>query len=303
LDREDLIYPIEVPEDFESFWHEVVANALAVPLYFRRSKAVGIQSENGHSLDLIEFHGAGGQPLEGWIAYPEHGKRLPGFVWVPPYGRESLLPNQYGTREGIPSMSLNLHGLGAFHQEKYTPSRGYFGEGALEPETWIFRSLIQHVLIAVRVFQAQPEVDEDRIGIMGMSQGAGLSLWASTLSPIIKAVVADMPFLGGMSVTLGRSAYRYPLKELADLMDSVPLGRERVLHTLTYYDTLHHATRVTKPAQVSLGEKDPACRPDMVRSIYAAIPSEQKRIIEYPGGHDWDPLMLPNNLSWLLQHL
>lgn len=303
MDREDLSYPIEVPEDFDEFWRAVLAEANSVPLYFKRAKAVGHHSANGLSLDLIEFHGANGRLLEGWMAYPEQVRRLPGFVWVPPYGRESLLPNQYGTREGIPSLSLNLHGLPAFHQEKYTPSRGYFGEGALDPQTWIFRTLIQNVLLAIRVFQAQPEVDEDRIGIMGMSQGAGLSLWASTISPIIKAVVADMPFLGGMSVTLGRSAYRYPLKELADLMESVPLGRERVLHTLSYYDTLHQATRVSKPTQVSLGEKDPACRPDMVRAIYGAIPSADKKLIEYPGGHDWDPLMVPNNLSWLLQHL
>lgn len=291
-----------VPEDFDEFWATAVAETHEVPLFFKRERT-DRRSPSGHVVDQILFCGAEGQPLEGWIAYPEGSRRLQSFLWIPPYGRESLLPNEYGTREGFVSMSLNLHGLGAFHQEKYVTHRGYFGEGALSPETWVFRRLIQHVLVALRVMQAQGEVDEDRIGTMGMSQGAGLSIWAGALSPIVRAVAADMPFLGAMPFALSRNAHRYPLKELVDVMENEVLGRERVLHTVSYYDTLNFATRCTKPTQISFGLKDPACRPETVRSIFEAVPAEDKKLIEYPGGHDWDPEMVVNNSSWLASRL
>ena len=287
-----------LPEDFEEFWAGVVAETADVPLYFKRERTDRF-SPTGHLIDKLLLCGAGGQPLEGWIAYPSSAKRVRSFLWIPPYGRESLLPNEYGTREGFVSMSLNLHGLGAFHQEKYEVARGYFAEGALAPETWIFRKLIQHVLVALRVLQAQSEVDEGQIGVMGMSQGAGLSIWAGALSPIVRAVVADMPFLAAMPFALSRNAYRYPLKELVDLMEDAPLGRERVLHTLSYYDTINMATKCGVPTLVTYGEKDPACRPETVESVFEALPSEDKQIIAYPGGHDWHEEMVANNSAWL----
>lgn len=291
-----------VPDDFDEFWAEILAEANSVPLYFRRERAPEHDTST-HLVDRISFRGGQELMLEGWIAYPEGARRSPAFVWVPPYGRESLLPNEYGTREGLVSLSLNLHGLGAFHQEKYVVHRGYFGQGALEPGTWIFRTLIQHVLVALRILQAQSEADEDRIAVSGMSQGAGLSLWAGAFSPIVRCVCADMPFLGAMRFALSRNAYRYPLKELVDVMDDAPLGRERVMHTLSYYDTMNVATRVKVPALVSYGLKDPACRLEAVKAIFDAIPGEAKRLVEYPGGHDWDREMVGHNRAYMLENM
>ncbi|MBL8059283.1 MAG: acetylxylan esterase [Chthonomonas sp.] len=291
-----------VPEDFDEFWAEIVEETLDVPLYFKRETTDRV-SPTGHLVDKILFCGAEGHPLEGWIAYPASAKRVRSFLWIPPYGRESLLPNEYGTREGFVSMSLNLHGLSAFHQEKYEVSRGYFAEGALSPESWVFRRLIQHVLVALRVLQAQSEVDEERIGAMGMSQGAGLAIWAGAMSSIVKAVAADMPFLAAMPFALSRNAYRYPLKELVDLMEDAPLGRERVMHTLSYFDTLNMATRCKLPTLVTYGEKDPACRPETVESVFDALASDDKKLIAYPGGHDWHQEMVQNNSAWLASRM
>lgn len=291
-----------LPDDFRDFWREVAEEAARIPLSFRREPSEHL-GRFGHRVDVVHFTGADGLSLQGWLAYPEGARREQAFLWIPPYGRESLLPNRYGTREGFVSMSLNLHGLGAFHQEKYEIARGYFSEGVLDPRTWIFRRLIQHVLAALRVLQAQSEADEDRIGVMGMSQGGGLSIWSGALSPIVKAVCADMPFLGAMGFALNQTAYRYPLKEIVDAMADAPLGRERALYTLSYYDTMNVATLCEKPTLVTLGEKDPACRPVAVRAIFAALATPDKRLIEYPGGHDWHEEMVANNAEWLAARL
>lgn len=275
--------------------------AQTAPLYYRR-EIQPLRATGGHRVETLEFSGIDGETLFGWLAFPEGSRRRPAFLWLPPYGRESVLPDEYGTRPGFASMSFNLHGLPAFHQEKYVPTRGYFANGVETPETWIFRRLIQNAMIALRVMQAQIEVDEDRIAAAGMSQGGGMAIWLGALSRTVKAVCADMPFLGATWVSLAQGAYRYPLKELSDFADSVPVGRERVLNTVGYFDTAQMASFCEKPTLVSLGEKDPAVKPEYAEAIFEALPGP-KRLVRYPGGHDWDPAMVANNEGWLREHL
>ena len=289
-----------VPDDFDEFWATAVEEARRVPLNFHRSLRNDYHLD-GFVVERLSFDSVAGARVSGWFAFPEGGRRLPAFVWVPPYGRESLLPNEYGTRQGMASLSFNLHGHDAFHQEKYVPARGYFASGASRPGPWIFRTMFQHVYVGLRVLQAQIEVDEDRIGAAGMSQGAGLSIWAGAHCNIVKTVVADMPFLACMPQTLSRNAYRYPLKELVDFMEREPLGRETVMHTLSYFDTLNQATRCNVPTLVSRGLKDPAVRPETVQAVFDALPGT-KELVTYDWGHDWHPDMVDTNRNWLLQH-
>lgn len=290
----------ESPEDLHAFWLEVVAEANAVRLDYHRVRTDRV-SPTGHVVDEITFGGLEGV-RKGWIAYEEGVRRAPAFVWLPPYGRESRLPDEYGTRAGFASLSFNFHGESAFHQERYAIDRGYFAEGAGDPETWVFRRMLGDAIVATRVLQAQLEADEDRIGAMGMSQGAGMSIWLGAWCPIVRAVCADMPFLGRIADSLSGQVYRYPTKELIDAMDTMPVGRERILNTVRYYDTVHQAAHCRVPTQVSLGLKDPASKPDNVRAIYEALPGP-KRLQVYDWGHDWHPEMVDTNAEWLSEHL
>ncbi|MCW5935819.1 MAG: acetylxylan esterase [Fimbriimonadaceae bacterium] len=289
------------PEDFSSFWEDTVAEALAEPLDFRRSGS-NDYLRKGFTIESFTFRGYGGTTRHGWLASPVGGHAMPAFIWLPPYGRWSMPPNEYGTREGYTSISLNFFGEGAFHEESYTPARGYFAEGAESPATWVFRRLFQDAVIAVRILEAQPEVDEGRIGAMGLSQGGGLAIWLAAWCHKVKAVAADFPFLSAMKWVMNQRVHRYPLKELADFRDSLPLGREVVAHTLAYFDTVNHATRCQVPTLVTLGAKDPAVKPEQVRAVYDALPGE-KELAEIDWGHDWHESMVQRNKAWLDKNL
>ncbi|HVL39426.1 MAG TPA: acetylxylan esterase [Fimbriimonadaceae bacterium] len=289
------------PDDLDEFWGEATEEAMRAPLDAHRS----LRNEfdlAGFTVETLWFRGVHGEKLHGWLAYEPGARRLPGFLWIPPYGRESLLPNQYGTRRGFISISLNFFGHEPFHQEKYVTSRGYFAEGVEDPGTWIFRRMLQNAMIAARLLQAQVEADEDRIGVMGMSQGGGMAIWMGAYCPVVRAVCADMPFLAAMPTTIVRNAHRYPMKELIDFAESVPLGRERLMNTLAYFDTLNLATRCGVPTHVSSGLKDPSCRPDTVEAVFEALPG-RKMLRTYDWGHDWHPDMIENNRTWMIENL
>lgn len=255
-----------------------------------------------HNLSVIRFRSNKSSVLEGWFASPKGIKTAPAFLWVNPYGRESLLPNEYGTRPGYASFCFNFFGLPAFHQEKYVPSRGYFAEGLEDPHNFIFRTLIQHCFVALRVVQAQLDVDENRIGVMGMSQGGGFALATAAWSEIPKVVCADMPFLGQITEIISTQAYRYPLKEVGDFIENNQFGLELAQYTLSYFDTTFQAKRVKVPTHITVGLKDPSCRPPQVHAIYEAIPAE-KELTELDWGHDWHPSMIETNLQWMNSHL
>lgn len=295
--------PYELPEDYDSFWAEATEEAMAAPLSIDRAFVSDFDRE-GFRVHSFRFRGVDGATRHGWTARPMgyEGADLPGFLWVPPYGRESRLPDAYGTRPGLVSMSLSFHGEGAYHQEKYTVARGYFAEGAEDPYVWIFRRMYMDAVVVGRLLGETTGVDGARLGVMGMSQGAGIALWLGAFSGLFRAVCADMPFFGDPPSLLDAPVLRYPQKELKDFADLVPLGRERLLASAAYFDTAHAASRCRIPTLVSLGQKDPACRPDTVRRVYESLPGE-KRLIEYAGGHDWDPGMVQANLVWLLTHL
>lgn len=299
---EHLLQPYP-PEDLDEFWHSVRSEAESAALDYSR-RQVEYPAPRGLRIVRLDFRGADGATLSGWLAFPlEVSGRLPAFLWLPAYGRWSHLPDKYSTRPGMVSMSFNIHGLDAFHREEYTPSRGYLAQGIESPETWVMRKHAVNTLLALRVLEAQSEADERRIAVGGMSQGAGFAIWAGAWSSRVRCVVADMPFLSAMRYVFSMPVYRYPLKEITDYANRIPLGIERVMHTISYFDTVNLATRCARPTQVSLGLRDPAVKPEAARAVYNALPTNDKRLIEYPGGHDWDVAMVERNLEWMNNHL
>ena len=296
----ELLVP-ELPDDFQEFWQDTLHAAEKAPLDFQRSGS-NDYLRSGFKVETLTFRGVDGQTKYGWIACPLEASRERAFLWVPPYGRWSMMPNEYGTRQGFVSLSFNFFGEQAFHEEDYVPQRGYFAEGAGSPETFVFKRMFQDAVIALRVLEAQSEVDEARIGASGLSQGGGIAVWLGAWAKQVKCVTADFPFLAGMPWVLSQRIHRYPLKELVDFADSLPLGRNVVGHTLSYFDTVNHARFCKVPTLVTLGLKDPAVRPEQVRAVMSALPGE-KELAELDFGHDWHPSMVDRNRDWLLKWL
>jgi cephalosporin-C deacetylase len=291
----DLLRPY-VPADFEEFWRETTQQALDARLEYEIRAQEQFHLDH-HNVEIFEFRGIDGLARHGWIARPE-SENSPGFMWLAPYSRWSMLPNKYGVRDGFASISFNFHGESAFHREEYTPARGYMAEGIQNRETWIFRRMYQDSVLVARLFAEQKGVDRDRIAAMGMSQGGGMAIWLGAWLPLIKAVVADEPFLAGVPWILSAQYFRYPLKELTDLAFSTPEKEALVRQTLASFDTINQATFCRVPTRVTLGLKDPSVRPPQVRAVHDVLPGV-KELEEIDWGHDWHPRMIDGASEFL----
>lgn len=279
-----------VPPGFEDFWSETVQEAEEAPLQFELSSQSEFLLET-HTVEIFNFRGVDGHIRHGWVARPHHADPAPGFLWLAPYSRWSMLPNPYGVRAGMASISFNFHGETAFHREEYRVERGYMAEGVQSRDTWIFRRMFQDAVIVGRIFRQLEGIDPNRVAAMGMSQGGGIAIWMGAWVPGIRAVVADEPFLAGVPWILDAKYFRYPLKELTDVAFASPETEAQVRATLSYFDTVNQAAFCQVPTRVTLGLKDPSVRPAQVRAVYETLPGI-KELEEIDWGHDWHPRMI-----------
>lgn len=292
----DLLRPY-VPPGFESFWRETTAQAMAAPLEYELFQQDEVDPP-WHTVQTLSFRGIEGETLWGWVAKPKELEKAPGFLWLAPYSRWSMPPNQYGTRKGLASISFNFHGEGSFHREDYSPERGYMAHGIESRETWVFRRMYQDAVILGRIFAELDFVDAQRVAAKGMSQGGGMAIWMGAWVDLIKAVVADEPFLAGVPWILDAKYFRYPLKELTDVTFSSPEMEDRVRDVLSFFDTMNQAAFCEVPTRVTLGLKDPSVRPAQVRAVFETLPGV-KDLEEIDWGHDWHPRMIEGAAEFL----
>ena len=286
-----------LPDDFHPFWRDTVDEADAISIDFQRTRQQSV-TRAGFAVDLLEFRGVQGDLLQGWFAHPESNFASHGFLWLTPYGRSSMPPNEYGTRDGFCSLSFNHHGESAFYEQEYKPEHGYFAEGIADPETWVFRRMFQDALIAVKVLLAQEEVMGSGVSANGFSQGGGLAIWLGAMHPAVQCVVADMPFGAARPHVFNKNIRRYPLKEVADWMAQSDEHRRKAMRTMSYFDTVNLATECDVPTLVALGLHDPAVKSYEVLSVLEALPGE-KELVEIDCGHEWHPSMVERNSEWM----
>lgn len=287
------------PSGFETFWRRVALEGEHLPIQYRREH-FSADDTSTHRVERLQWQGADGTDRYGWYAVP-HGTIgiLPGLLYMPGYGISTIAINDNIAFPGIITLSPNLHGYPLEPNITYEPHLGYLSTGIETPETYVYRRVLLDCLLAVRVLMAQPEVDDTRVYAGGLSQGGGLAVILAAWSPWVRAAIAEMPFMTYWEYLLGVPSLRYPIKELIDYFQHDPARRERALHTLQYYDTVHHAPFVRCPVQLSIGMKDPSIRVPVVFSLYEALQVQKRVIIYEQTGHDWTPEMRGYLMEWV----
>ena len=302
------------PADFDAFWAGVKAELAHVPADWERLPGAGGETAT-HTIDWLRFSSLGDTLVYGWLAVPKQlseplGSR--GYLWLPGYslgnpppGPESLYPDTL-------TLGLNIHGHlpDTPYKHPSLSNDDYITSGISSPHTYFYRKAVGHCLRALDVLAAQPEVSAERLIAGGMSQGGGLALVTSALSPSIKLCLADMPWLCALDLSLSlldrekyRNAARYPDARglIADYADAHPVQAEQVYKTYAYFDPLSHTANVCCPTQISAGGRDPSCKPPTIYAVYNELKCEKEMLYLPTTGHDIVPAMHETHLKWVQQ--
>lgn len=126
-----------------------------------------------------------------------------------------------------------------------------------------------------------PHIDRARVAVVGGSQGGGMALAAAALHPVVSLCLADVPTFCWLEKRVFDKSGGFGA--IQDYLRDNPNNLDLVCETLSYYDMINLAPRITCPVLVSVGLKDPICPPDNVYAAYNKIRSD-KRIVAYPFG-------------------
>jgi cephalosporin-C deacetylase len=266
------------PADFDLFWAQTLEDTRKHPL---NAKFEPVNS----GLKLVEnfdvtYNGYGGQPIKGWFILPkQRSGKLPCVVEYIGYGggRGLVTDWLFWASAGYAHFVMDTRGQGSSWSVGDTPDPepdganphypGFMTRGIANRETYYYRRVFTDAVRAVEAAINHPDVDADRIAVTGGSQGGGISIAAAGLSPQVKVMMPDVPFLchyrRATEITDG-----FPYQEIAKYLVTHRNKVDQVFETLAYFDGMNFSARSNAKALFSVGLMDEICPPSTVYAAY-----------------------------------
>jgi fermentation-respiration switch protein FrsA (DUF1100 family) len=233
-----------------------------------------------HRRPVVETPGDRGLVYRNLTLTASDGVALRGWYLPSQNGAAVIVGHGHGAHRALgPTEILARNGYGvlAFDWRAHGESQGdlcTFGyyevrdvEGAL---TWL---------------QAQPDVDPERIGILGESMGAVTAIRAAARMPDIKAVVVDSPYPslddGIRNIWRGTGLPAFPFVPL-----QIALGEWLTGLDLDDMQPLDDVAAISpRPVLILAGGQDPVIGPDAGQRYYAAAGEPKELWFEPDLGH------------------
>lgn len=287
------------PADFDAYWAAGLAEMRAVDpqieLVPPDFHAPGVECRH------LYFTGVGGARVHAKLLRPTGAtKPGPALVFLHGYHGDSgdwfdKLPY---VAQGFTVAALDCRGQGGLSEDPGGTSgntvRGHIIRGldnALNgaPEKLLFRQIYLDAAQLAGIVIDMPEVDPERVGAMGMSQGGGLTVACAALEPRIRRAAPIFPFLSDYlrvwQMDQAKDAYD-ELKDFFRRYDPRHLKEARVFENLGYIDIQHLASRIKAEVLWTICLMDTVCPPSTQYAAYNKI-TAKKSMLTYPDfGHE-----------------
>jgi cephalosporin-C deacetylase len=161
-----------------------------------------------------------------------------------------------------------------------------------DPAKLYFHQVFLDTAQLARVVASFEEVDENRMGAFGGSQGGALTIACASLVPNIKRAAPVYPFLSDYKrvweMDLARDAYE-ELKLYFRHFDPRHEREDEVFEKLGYIDIQHLAPRIKGEILMGVGLMDTICPPSSQFAAFNKITAPKKYVLYPDFGHEGLP--------------
>lgn len=259
----------------------------------------------------VTYSGFNHADIDGWFAVPEAPGKYPGIVAFHGYN---------WAFDGCihDTVNLALHGYGVLQMlvrgqqgnssdnvvTTHGHHSGWMTKGILSPEQYYYRAVYMDGVRALEILASMDKVDAGRIGVMGGSQGGGLTLAAAALSDIPKAAVAVYPYLSHFNRAID-IAPQMPYGEINEFFrrNTDPAIEEQAKRTLSYFDVMNLAPEIKCPVLMASGLVDDITPPSTVFAAYNHLNCQKEIAVFRYFGHEYLPGFVEKQLRMLMKHL
>ncbi len=284
------------PADFDDYWEKGRAEMRAVDPQVELVPA-DFQTSFAACFDLF-FTGVGGARVHAKFMRPRqvangphpavlmfHGYSGNAGDWVSKLGYVA---------HGYTVAALDCRGQGGLSEDKGGVTgwtlHGHIVRGLDGlPEKMLFRQIFLDTAQLAKIVMDMPDVDENRVGATGASQGGGLTLACAALEPRIKRAAPIFPFLCDYrrvwDIDQAKDAYA-ELREWFRRFDPCHERAEEIFTQLGYIDVQHLAPRIKGEVLLGVGLMDTICPPSTQFAAYNKIASKKSLAIYPDFGHE-----------------
>lgn len=286
------------PGDFDSYWDSALAEMHAldgqVELVPHPLKAPHAECFN------LYFTGVGGSRVHAKLLRPKGvTTSLPAVLMFHGYSGNSgdWADKLSYVGQGFVVAALDCRGQGGLSENiegvRGNTLRGHIIRGLDDqPEKLYFRQVFLDTAQLASIVMNMPEVDAERVGATGGSQGGGLTLACAALEPRIKRAAPVYPFLCDYKriweMDLAVAAYE-ELKTFFRYFDPLHMREEEIFTRLGYIDNQFLAPRIKAEVLMPVGLMDTVCPPSTQFAAYNQIQSKKNLLIYPDYGHEGLP--------------
>ena len=283
------------PADFDAFWDRGLAEMQAVDPQIELVPA-DFQSSYADCFHMY-FTGVGGACVHAKLLRPKNmTNNHPGLVMFHGYSGSSgnWIDKLPYVAQGFVVAALDCRGQGGMSEDvgghTGTTLRGHIIRGLDgSPDNMLFRHIFLDTAQLAQIVMNFPEVDENRVGATGGSQGGGLTLACSALEPRIKRSAPIFPFLSDYQrvweMDQAKDAYD-ELKVYFRNHDPMHQREQEIFTQLGYIDVQHLASRIQAKVLMAVGLMDTICPPSTQFAAYNKITSDKSLAIYPDFGHE-----------------
>ena len=288
------------PPDHDRFWDDGLAEMHALDPEVEL-KPAEVKAPNAECFHLY-FTGVDGARVHAKYVRPKSGGPKPAVLLFHGYTGSSgdWFDKLAWTGQGFCVAALDCRGQGGESEDtggvRGNTHRGHIIRGLDEesPKKLLFRQIFLDTAQLARIVMRLPEVDAERVGATGGSQGGGLTLACASLEPGIKRAAPIYPFLCDYQriweMDMAKDAYD-ELRTYFRMFDPRHEREANVFRKLGYIDCQHLAKRIRGEILMGVGLMDMICPPSSQFAAYNKI-TAKKEMVMYPDfGHEGLPGM------------
>jgi cephalosporin-C deacetylase len=282
--------PIAKKRDFDDFWKKTIAITKKNPLNPQKSP-YAYPSSIVKAFD-ISYNGFDDTRIHGWYIVPTFvkQKKLPCLIHYHGYtdNRGSVSDFMQWIALGVAVVSVDCR-----EQSGLTGNNARYSSGAMQSVTtkglldkneYYYRAVFMDCLKAIDFACMQKEVDTSRIIIEGGSQGGGIGMAICALDSRPWLAMLDVPSYSNLEEKVQGCHGSH--SAIAEFLKVYPDKISQVYETLSYFDTMNMAEKITCKILASVGLKDNVCPARLYFASYNRIKSP-KEIRIYPfAGHE-----------------
>lgn len=274
----------DLPNGFKEYWQNVDDELARYPGN-PELEEVPMHSTHFCTVFWVKLTSIGPVRIGGYLSIPHGDGPFPAIMQTPKYGSVNHVPD-YNDRKRYVMFTLMHRGQRLTDEPWAAAYPGLLTEGVDDKDRYVYRSIVADCLRGAEFLQSRPEVDSDRIAVVGDD----LALITASRRPEFSHVHAA-GFLFHRLMDHRERSSAYPVEEVNDYLRTNPDDARRVAETLAHFDPIHHAPAIKARTLLSIGDDGAIGGPEWLAQLAEQIggPVEEYRVT-HRGGTDNDSI-------------